>query len=61
VPSGKGPGDHAGFTLKPVEIGERVGDRVVVKAGLKLDDTVVSSGAFFLKSELILKSQPEEE
>jgi membrane fusion protein, heavy metal efflux system len=61
VPSGKGPGDHAVFTLKPVEIGERVGDRVVVKAGLKLDDTVVSSGAFFLKSELILKSQPEEE
>ncbi len=61
VPSGKGPGDHAAFLLKPVEIGQRTGDRVVVKAGLKLDDEVVSSGAFFLKSELILKSQPEEE
>jgi membrane fusion protein, heavy metal efflux system len=61
VPSGKGPGDDAAFSLKPVEIGQRTSDRVVIKAGLKVDDEVVSSGAFFLKSELILKSQPEED
>ncbi len=61
VPSGKGVGDHGVFALKPIEIGRRAGDRVVVKTGLKPGDEVVSSGAFFLKSELILQSQPEEE
>ena len=41
--------------------GAQTGDRVVVKAGLKDGDAVVSSGAFMLKSELILQNQAEEE
>jgi RND family efflux transporter MFP subunit len=49
------------FSVRPVELGAQTGDRVVVKAGLKDGDAVVSSGAFMLKSELILQNQAEEE
>ena len=49
------------FTLRPVEIGRQAGDRTIIKAGLKAGDPVVVSGAFFLKSELILKSEADEE
>lgn len=49
------------FTLRPVEVGRPFGDRTAIRAGLKAGDTVVASGAFFLKSELILQNEPEEE
>jgi multidrug efflux pump subunit AcrA (membrane-fusion protein) len=57
VPDGK----PRTFTIKPVEAGRQAGDRTVIKAGLRAGDVVVSSGAFFLKSELILQNEPEEE
>jgi RND family efflux transporter MFP subunit len=60
VPAGK-EGEQYKFLLKPVEVGRQAGDRIVIKAGLKEGDPVVTSGAFFLKSELILQNQPEEE
>ena len=49
------------FTVKPVEVGRQLGDRLVIKAGIRPGDPVVSSGAFFLKSELILQNEPDEE
>jgi cobalt-zinc-cadmium efflux system membrane fusion protein len=49
------------FTLRPVEVGRKVGDRLVIKAGISPGDAVVASGAFFLKSELILQNEPDEE
>jgi RND family efflux transporter MFP subunit len=49
------------FTLRPVEVGRQTGDRTIIKAGLDAGDTVVASGAFFLKSELILQNEPEDE
>ncbi|MFI5456656.1 MAG: efflux RND transporter periplasmic adaptor subunit [Isosphaerales bacterium] len=60
VPAGKGP-DNRTFTLRPIEAGNQSGDRLVVKAGLNQADEVVSSGAFLLKSELILQNQTDEE
>jgi multidrug efflux pump subunit AcrA (membrane-fusion protein) len=49
------------FTLRPVEVGRQAGDRTVIRAGLNASETVVASGAFFLKSELILQNSEEEE
>jgi RND family efflux transporter MFP subunit len=49
------------FTLRPVEVGRQAGDRTIIKAGLGAGDSVVASGSFFLKSELILQNEPEEE
>ena len=60
VPAGKGA-DHQNFTLRPVEVGRQSGDRVEIKSGLTEGDQVVASGAFLLKSELILQNEPEEE
>jgi RND family efflux transporter MFP subunit len=60
IPSAK-EHDHQKFTLRPVEIGRQAGDRVEIKAGLKDGDRVVASGAFMLKSELVLQNEPEEE
>jgi cobalt-zinc-cadmium efflux system membrane fusion protein len=60
IPSGK-EGDHEKFTLRPVEVGRPSGDRVEIKAGLRQGDQVVASGAFMLKSELILQNEPSEE
>jgi RND family efflux transporter MFP subunit len=60
VPAGQ-DADHHRFTLKPVVVGRQVGDRLVIAAGLKPGDPVVASGAFFLKSELILQNEPDEE
>ena len=60
VPSGK-EADHQKFTLRPVEVGRQYGDRVEIKSGLTEGDKVVASGAFMLKSELILQNEPEEE
>jgi membrane fusion protein, heavy metal efflux system len=60
VPSGKEAG-HQKFTLRPVEVGRPTGDRIEVKSGLRDGDKVVTSGAFLLKSELILQNEPEED
>jgi membrane fusion protein, heavy metal efflux system len=59
VPAGKDA--PRTFILKPVEIGRQAGDRTVIKAGLSAGDTVVTSGAFALKSELILQNSADEE
>jgi membrane fusion protein, heavy metal efflux system len=53
--------DGRTFTLKPVETGREVADRQVITAGLKPGDQVVTTGAFVLKSELILQNTPEED
>jgi len=44
----------------PVRIGEAIGDRTIVREGVKAGDVVVASGAFTLKSQM-LKSQLGEE
>jgi membrane fusion protein, heavy metal efflux system len=41
------------FVARPVEIGDLVGDRRVVRRGLTGDEAVVVSGAFNLKAELL--------
>jgi cobalt-zinc-cadmium efflux system membrane fusion protein len=48
--------DHDGFEPRAVQLGERLQGRVVIKAGLKVDDLVVVSGAYSLKARS-LKSQ----
>ena len=53
--------ERRAFTLRPVEIGREVGDRVVVKTGIKESESIVASGAYLLKSELLLQSQAEED
>ena len=53
--------DQHAFTFLPIETGRDAGDRVVVKSGLKEGDVVVASGAYQLKSELILQNQTEED
>ncbi len=55
-----GDGQHT-FTFLPIETGRDAGDRVVVKSGLKEGVVVVASGAYQLKSELILQNQTDEE
>jgi cobalt-zinc-cadmium efflux system membrane fusion protein len=45
-----------GFELRPVELGERLKGRVVVTAGLKAGERVVTAGAYALKARQ-LKSQ----
>jgi len=60
VPVEKGP-QNSTFRLQPVEAGRQAGDRVVIKAGLSQGDVIVSTGAFLLKSELILQNQSDEE
>jgi RND family efflux transporter MFP subunit len=60
VPVEKEPKNRS-FRLQAVECGRQAGDRVVIKAGLTKGDVIVSTGAFLLKSELILQNTPEEE
>jgi RND family efflux transporter MFP subunit len=60
VPAGKGP-DIRTFALRPIEAGTETGDRLVIKAGLDEREEVVSSGAFLLKSAIILKHQQNED
>ena len=60
TPGGKNAGPRS-YSLKPVEIGRTLGDRRVIKTGLKAGEPVVATGAFFLKSELILQNEPDEE
>jgi len=64
IPSPAGEGTTAErrmFTLRPVEVGREVGDRVVIKTGLEESESMVASGAYLLKSELLLQSQAEED
>lgn len=49
-----------GLEPVPVRTGEAIGDRTVIREGVKAGDTVVVAGAFALKSQL-LKSQLGEE
>jgi RND family efflux transporter MFP subunit len=58
LPSGK---DERTFTVRPVKLGREVGGRQTILAGLASGEMVVSSGAFFLKSELILQNETEED
>lgn len=60
VPLENGPQNRS-FRLQAVECGRQAGNRVVIKSGLKKGDVVVSTGAFLLKSELILRNQEDEE
>lgn len=48
--------EAGGFEARVVELGDKVGDRVVVKSGLKEGEPVVTAGAYALKARL-LKSQ----
>lgn len=48
------------FEPVPVRVGEAIGDRTIVREGLKPGDVVVAAGAFTLKSQM-LKSQLGEE
>ncbi len=60
TPDSTAPGNRA-FTSRPVETGRKLGDRVEIKAGLSKGDVIAASGAFLLKSELVLQNEPEEE
>jgi RND family efflux transporter MFP subunit len=60
VPVNKLP-ENQSFSPRPVELGPQIGDRVVIKAGLKAGEQIVAAGSFMLKSELILQNQAEEE
>ncbi len=60
APDSTTPANHS-FTCRPVETGRKIGERVEIKAGLLPGDPVVGSGAFLLKSELVLQNTPEEE
>jgi len=49
------------FELRPIQTGRQVGERVVVRSGLKEGDVVVAEGAFVLKSELILQNSGDDD
>ncbi len=49
------------YKIRPVSVGRRTGERTVIKGGLSEGEPVVSAGAFFLKSELILQNSDDEE
>jgi RND family efflux transporter MFP subunit len=47
------------FEPREIQIGQRLGDRLVVLAGLAVGDTIVTSGVFLIDSESRLKSALE--
>lgn len=49
------------FRRVDVELGAQAADRIEIRRGLTVGDRVVTAGAFTLKSELILASEPKEE
>ena len=53
--------DARTFHFHPVALGRESGDRRVIVSGLAAGDTVVSQGAFLLKSELVLQKETDEE
>jgi multidrug efflux pump subunit AcrA (membrane-fusion protein) len=60
LPAGAGKDDHT-YKFRPVVVAREAGDRQVIASGLARGETVVSKGAFFLKSELILQNETEED
>lgn len=48
--------EHGGYEPRPVETGDKIGGRTVIKSGLKAGDQIVAEGAYALKARL-LKSQ----
>ena len=60
LPAEKQKDGHT-YTFRPLKLGREAGDRQVVATGLARGEPVVSSGAFFLKSELILQNETEED
>jgi RND family efflux transporter MFP subunit len=60
VPVEKGSQNRT-FKRQPIEAGRQSGHRVVIKAGLVEGDLVVTTGAFMLKSELVLQNQSDED
>jgi len=48
--------ENDGYEQRAIDIGERLGDRTVVKSGLQSGEQVVSAGAYALKAR-VLKSQ----
>jgi membrane fusion protein, heavy metal efflux system len=52
--------DAHAYIFHPVRIGRESGDRQVIVSGLDKGKEVVASGAFFLKSEVLLKSEAED-
>lgn len=52
--------EGAGYEPRPVELGEKLGGRTVVKSGIAPGDKLVVAGAYALKARL-LKSQISEE
>ncbi len=52
--------DRHTFTAQPVTLGREVNGQRAIASGLKPGDSVVTSGGFALKSELILQNQEEE-
>jgi RND family efflux transporter MFP subunit len=55
-----GTNKHA-FAFQPVKLGRQSGERRAVLAGLEQGQTVVSAGAYLLKSELILQNEADED
>jgi cobalt-zinc-cadmium efflux system membrane fusion protein len=60
LPAGEDKDGHT-YKFRPVVIAREAGDRQVIASGLSRGETVVSRGAFFLKSELILQNETEED
>ena len=52
--------EHGGFEARPVELGEKLGGRTVIKSGVAAGDQLVAAGAYALKARL-LKSQISDE
>jgi membrane fusion protein, heavy metal efflux system len=48
--------EHGGYEQRPIEPGDKLGGRTVVKAGLKAGEQVVAAGTYALKAR-VLKSQ----
>ncbi len=57
------PRDKSGhtFAFRPIKPGRETSGRLEVLSGLSQGETIVSRGAFLLKSELILQSETDEE
>jgi cobalt-zinc-cadmium efflux system membrane fusion protein len=60
VPMTSDAGHHK-YKLRAVEVGRESGDRVEIKTGLTDGEPVVITGAFVLKSELVLQNETEED
>jgi multidrug efflux pump subunit AcrA (membrane-fusion protein) len=60
LPAGEEKDGHT-YRFRTVELGREAGSRQVIKSGLTRGEVVVSKGAFFLKSELILQNETEED